>query len=88
MNSSTAGHGDSENRVKECAIEISGWATSHDIWKARASVVTMVPLAGKEALHCGFRDILLRTASTAIRNQERFVQLGAGMEQLKNVIIA
>jgi len=61
-------------RDADIAGRVHPWRKARDLWRQRASCVAFVGVARFGELN----DTIIDICSTCIRNQERFVQLGAG----------
>jgi 3-methyladenine DNA glycosylase AlkD len=57
-----------------CAATIARWRSSPTLWKARASVVSLVPVIDNPDYH----QLALRSAAVLIRRQERFAKTAVG----------
>jgi 3-methyladenine DNA glycosylase AlkD len=57
-----------------CASAVAEWSTSPELWKARASVVSFVPVIETPDYHA----LILQSSASLIRRNERFAKTGVG----------
>jgi 3-methyladenine DNA glycosylase AlkD len=57
-----------------CAAALASWSEAPDLWQARSSVVGFVKVVGQARYH----EMVLRSAASVIRRDERFAKTGVG----------